>query len=60
MEAQYFYAIAMFEMALGPNVPALAQVFEAYADLLRVTGRPAEAEPLEDRAREIPRRGGRR
>ena len=46
-------ALAIFEKALGPEHPNVAQSLENYAGLLRKTGRSAEAEKMEARAKAI-------
>ena len=54
-KAEPFYkrALAIWEKALGPEHPDVATTLENYALLLRNTGRPEEAEPLESRAESI-------
>ena len=46
-EPLYQRALAIFEKALGPEHPNVAQVSKNYADLLRAMGREAEAKKLE-------------
>jgi len=54
-EAEPFFrrALAIWEKALGPEHPNVAQVLENYADLLRKTGREEEASGMEARAQAI-------
>ncbi len=46
-------SLAIYEKALGPEHPDVAQSLENYADLLRETGRGAEAAKMEARAKAI-------
>ncbi len=46
-------SLAIYEKALGPEHPDVAQSMENYADLLRETGRGAEAAKMEARAKAI-------
>ncbi len=50
-EALYNEALRLGEVAWKENQPRLAEVLENLAAVLRETGRPGEAEPLEARAR---------
>ncbi len=52
-EPLYLRALAILEKALGPEHPNVASGLENYADLLQKTGRTAEADELEERARAI-------
>ena len=52
-EPLYQRALTISEKALGPEHPDVAKSLDNYADLLRKTGRNAEAESLEKRARAI-------
>ncbi len=52
-EPLYKRALAVFEKALGPDHPHVAQSLENYAALLRKTGRGDEAAKLEARAKAI-------
>ncbi|MDA2913832.1 tetratricopeptide repeat protein [Acidobacteriia bacterium AH_259_A11_L15] len=52
-EPLYQRALAIWEKALGPEHPFVAQGLENYAVLLRKTNRHAEAKELEARARAI-------
>jgi tetratricopeptide (TPR) repeat protein len=52
-EPLYKRALAISEKALGADHPAVADVLENYASLLRTTGRDSEAEKLEARASAI-------
>ncbi len=49
----YRRALAIYEKALGPEHPDVAQSLENYAALLRKTGRADEVEELEARAKAI-------
>ncbi len=52
-EPLYKSALVILEKALGPEHPQVAAGLENYADLLRKTGRDAEAERMEARAKAI-------
>ncbi len=52
-EPLYKRSLAIDEKALGPEHPAVATSLENYAALLRKTGRGAEAENKEARAKAI-------
>ena len=52
-EAFHQHSLAIYEKALGPEHPDVAQSLENYADLLRETGRGAEAAKMEARAKAI-------
>ncbi len=49
----YQRSLAIFEKALGPEHPDVAQSLENYAALLRLTARADEAERMEARAEAI-------
>ena len=46
--ASYGRAVAIWEKALGPKHPNVAQCLKSYAILLRVMGRPEEAASLKE------------
>ena len=52
-EPLYQRSLAIAGKALGPDHPDVAATLENYADLLRKTGRDAEAENMEARAKAI-------
>ncbi len=52
-EPRYKRALAIWEKALGPEHPSVAQSLENYAALLRKTGRSAEAIKMKARAKAI-------
>ena len=52
-EPLYRRSLAIKEKALGPEHPNVAQGLENYAALLRETGRTAEADKMEARAKAI-------
>ncbi len=52
-EPLYKRALAIWEKALGPDHPHVAQSLENYAVLLRKTGRGDEAAKMEARAKAI-------
>ncbi len=52
-EPLYKRTLAILEKALGPEHPNVATGLENYADLLRKTGRDAEAAKMELRAEAI-------
>ncbi len=52
-EPHYKRALAIYEKALGPEHPHVAQSLENYAALLRQTARADEAERMEARAKAI-------
>ncbi len=52
-EPLYRRSVAIWEMALGPEHPHVAQGLDNYAALLRETGRADEAAEMEARARAI-------
>jgi len=52
-EALYKQSLVIFEKALGPEHPNMAQGLENYAALLRKTNREAEATRMEARAKAI-------
>ncbi len=52
-EPPYRRSLAILETALGPEHPNVAQGLENYAALLRETGRAAEADKMEARAKAI-------
>ena len=52
-ESLYQRALAIYEMALGPDHPQTAKTLENYAALLRNARRATEAEKLEARAKVI-------
>ena len=52
-EPLYKRALAIFEKALGPEHSDVAAILENYAVLLRQTGRSAEANEMEARAKAI-------
>ncbi len=52
-EALYQQALGLMESALGQGHPAMAEVFEDYAALLRKTRRQSQAEEMEHRAEAI-------
>ena len=52
-EALYQQALGLMERAVGQGHPALAEVFENYAALLRKTRRQSQAEAMERRAEAV-------
>ena len=52
-EPLYRRSLAILEKALGPKHPHVATALEGYANLLRATGRTAEADKMEARAKAI-------
>ncbi len=52
-EPLYQRALGIYETALGPEHPHVADTLENYADLLRKMERDAEAEEMEKRAKAI-------
>jgi hypothetical protein len=52
-EALYQQALGLMEHAVGQGHPAMAEVFENYAALLRKTRRQSQAEEMEHRAAAI-------
>ncbi len=52
-EPHYKRALAIFEKALGPEHPDVGRSLNNLAELLRETGRGAEANKMETRAKEI-------
>lgn len=52
-EPEYQHTLSSLEQTLGPAHPIVATVLERYALLLRRTGRAADADRLEARARDI-------
>lgn len=57
-EALYQRALAMQEKLLGPAHPDLVPTLQAYAVLLKETGRRDESKQFESRARDIQKRAG--
>ena len=52
-EPLYRRSLAIWEKALGPDHPNVATSFDNYAALLRETGRTAEADEMDARAKAI-------
>ncbi len=52
-EPQFKRSLAILEKALGPEHPSFATSLENYAALLRETGRTAEEDKMEARAKAI-------
>ena len=52
-EALYQQALGLMERAVGQGHPAMAEVFENYAALLRKTRRQSQAEEMEHRAEAV-------
>jgi hypothetical protein len=52
-EALYRQTLGLMERAVGQGHPAMAEVFEDYASLLRKTRRQSQAEGMEHRAEAI-------
>ena len=52
-EPLYEQALAVWEKALGPDHPTVAQALENYAALLRETGHPRDAAIMAARAKVI-------
>jgi tetratricopeptide (TPR) repeat protein len=52
-EPLYRRSLAILEKALGPKHPSVATNLENYAAMLRETGRTAEADKMEARAKAI-------
>ena len=52
-ETRYRHALQIRETALGTSSPAVAEVLREYAKMLRESGKAADADQLEVRARTI-------